>query len=285
MAHRLTEQAYGKSRVRVSRITRSASQHDFIELALDISLGGDFDVAYTEGNNLPVIPTDTMKNTLYALAKLHGIPSCESFARRLAQHFLDKFPHVRTVEVSAAERIWIRHSHRDGPHPHTFVGGGSELRTCHVSANRADTMLHSGIDGLQVLKTTGSGFSGFLRDEYTTLAEVDDRIFATTITASWPCQNLSDHWTAHRQTIRAAMLAVFADRYSHSVQETLYEMATAAFAACPAIDEITLSMPNQHHLLASLEPLGLENPQEVFVPTSEPFGMISATIQRDRDST
>ncbi len=285
MAHQLADQAYGKSRVRVSRITRTAARHEFTELAVDLLLRGNFDAAYTDGNNQAVIPTDTMKNTVYALAKTEGVPSCEVFALRLASHFLEKFPHVTAAEVTAHETLWTRQLVHGREHPHAFIGGGSEQPTCRVMADRSRTSLQAGIEGLQVLKTTGSGFAGFLRDEYTTLAEVDDRIFATTITAHWPCQDLGADWTAHRQTIRDAVLTVFADRFSRSVQETLFEMATAAFDACSAIDEITLAMPNQHHLLAQLGPLGLENPNEVFVPTREPFGMISATLRRDGVTT
>src|SRR5262249_37093000 len=141
-------------------------------------------------------------------------------------------------------------------------------------------VMHSGLIGLQVLKSTGSGFTGYLQDEYTTLKPTEDRIFATMIAATWPCNDLAADWTAVRHSIRAALLDVFANQYSKSVQHTLYEMARPAFDACPLIDEIEIRMPNQHHLLANLEPFGLKSPNEVFVPTSEPFGNIGATIRR-----
>jgi urate oxidase len=161
------------------------------------------------------------------------------------------------------------------------VGNGQERLDCEVRADRkSDTTMFSGLSGLEVLKTTGSSFTNYLQDKYTTLQPAEDRIFATAIQARWPCHNLKADWSAARQTIRTALLEVFANQFSKSVQHTLYEMARAAFTACSLIDQIEITMPNQHHLLANLTPFGLKNPNEVFVPTSEPFGNISATIAR-----
>ena len=141
--------------------------------------------------------------------------------------------------------------------------------------------LASGLQGLQVLKTTDSGFENFLQDKFTSLKPTSDRIFATTITADWPCKDIHHDWTTTRATIRGLLLDVFAHQYSPSVQKTLYDMANSVLAACPEIDEISLNMPNQHHLLADIAKLNLENRNDIFVPSPEPFGVISATIRRD----
>lgn len=281
MSTKLSTQSYGKSQVRLSRVARTASAHEFIEVSVDISLSGDFDVAYTDGNNAPVIPTDTMKNTVYALAKKQGIASCESFAILLAEHFNTQFDHVKTATVSVTEYPWNRIALDGNDHAHAFTGGGSEHQTATAVATAAITTLRSGLAGLQVLKTTESAFTGFLKDQFTTLPEATDRIFATTITAHWPCNELAADWTSHRQALRSTMLRVFAENFSPSVQKTLFEMAAAIFAQTAAIDEISISMPNQHHLLANLKPLGLENDNDIFVPTAQPFGMIAATVRRD----
>jgi urate oxidase len=152
--------------------------------------------------------------------------------------------------------------------------------------------MQCGFSGLQVLKTTGSGFANFWRDEQTTLPDTDDRILATTISANWICidanaefLDLTSNLSEYRQQIRKAMLKVFASQYSKSVQHTLYEMGRAALEVCPLLGAIDITMPNQHHLLANLTPFGLQNPNEVFVPTSEPFGNISASIARDRSES
>lgn len=271
---------YGKSRVRLSRITRNGPRHEFIELTAAISLGGDFAAAFTASDNRLVIATDTMKNTVYALANEHGVANIESFGQRLARHFLNTYPHVDKATISLEERPWSRMTLNGQDHPHSFIASSGELHCCEIASSRDLTTMHSGLRGLQVLKTTGSGFSGFLRDQYTTLPETDDRIFATTIEASWPCIDLAADWSDARQTIRDALLQVFADQFSPSVQATLFWMAEAAFARCPLIDEISITMPNQHHLPANLSAIGLTNANETFIPTDEPHGLISAVVRR-----
>lgn len=282
---KITQQSYGKSNVRLSHITRSEDWHDFIQLNANVYLSGYFDPAYVSGDNRLVVPTDTMKNTVYALARQSGIASIESFAVTLAQHFLDRFDHVERARIVIEEQLWKRIDTDGELHGHSFIGGGSERSTCEVDGTKDSISMKSGLSGLQVLKTTESGFEGFLQDEFTSLPETNDRIFATTVVANWPCKVMDTNWSEIRDRIRAAMLNVFARHYSPSVQKTLYDMATAAFKACAEIDEISIEMPNQHHILADLKKLDIENPNEVFVPTGEPFGMITATVQRSSSAT
>ena len=137
----------------------------------------------------------------------------------------------------------------------------------------------SGLTNLVVLKTTESAFSGFPRDEFTTLPETRDRILATSMTAAWTYRPGATQFGA-RHRIRAALLETFAVHDSESVQHTLYAMAEAALAACQDILDITLTMPNRHHILVDLKPFGLDNPNEVFVATDQPFGLIEATVRR-----
>ena len=283
-APKVVSQSYGKSQVRVSRIHREGKRHEFIEATLWIELDGQFETSYSEADNSLVVATDTMKNTVYVIAARHGIRSIEGFVQRLGEHFLDTYAHVDRAMIRCEQAVWLRITKDGQQHNHAFVGGGSERNTCNLTAKRgtagAELDLQSGVSGLQVLKTTESGFVNYLRDAYTTLQPTEDRIFATAVSANWPCREINADWTKARQTIRAALLDIFANQYSKSVQHTLFEMARAAFVACSLIDEITIRMPNQHHLLVNLTPFGMQNVKEVFVPTSEPFGNIGATIAR-----
>jgi urate oxidase len=274
------QQSYGKSQVRLSWIHRKGTRHDFIELTTWIELVGQFHAAYGAADNSLVVATDTIKNAVYVLAKQHGVASIEAFAQLLGRHFLESYAQVERIHVRCAETSWARMSFAGQDHSHAFVGGSSERFTCTLDATRDGELLNSGFKDLQVLKTNGSGFSGFFRDLHTTLRETEDRIFATSIEATWPCQDLTADWSGARRTIRQACLDAFANQYSKSAQHTLYEMARSAFDACPLIDSIEITMPNQHHLLANLSPFGLDNPNEVFVPTSEPFGKIRAMVDR-----
>ena len=281
MSISLSKQSYGKSQVALSYITRGDGKHDFVQLVANLALEGDFDSAYTDGDNSQVVPTDTMKNSVYAIARLHGVESIESFAQHLANHFYDSFDHVSQATISVTQQLWSRIDLDGGQHGHAFTGGGSEQYTCCAISSSDGVAMKSGLLGLQVLKTTDSGFEGFLQDKFTSLQPTSDRIFATTITADWPCKDLHHDWTTTRSTIRSLLLDVFSHQYSPSVQKTLYEMANSVLKACPEIDEISLDMPNQHHLLVDIAKINLENKNDIFVPSPEPYGVISATVRRN----
>lgn len=276
----LLQNAYGKSRVRLTRVTRHADRHDLKEVAIDIQLEGDFAATYLTGDNRQVVATDSMKNTVYVLARNHPVKDIETFGQVLARHFLDTYPQITKTTIHLSEQPWQRIVVDGREHPHAFIGGGSERRTCTVTRTHLKERIESGLDDLLLLKTTDSAFQGFLRDQFTTLPEADDRIFATVLCARWLYHSPQTDWDQCHQTIRQAMLKVFGMNMSYSVQQTLYEMGGAALEECPAIEEISLTMPNQHRLPINLKPFGLDNPNEVFVPTDEPFGLISGTIRR-----
>ena len=269
---------YGKSRIRLVKVRRSRDPHEIVDLTVDVQLEGAFEAVFVDGDNRPCLATDTMKNTVYALARQDPIDHVESFAIRLADHFLGK-PAVSRVRISAMEQPWGRLSAAGQPHPHAFVQAGAEHWTCVVTRDRQAIDIVSGLANLVVLKTTDSGFSGFPRDEFTTLPDADDRVLATEVTASWLYRPGATDFSA-RDTIREALLDTFAAHDSRSVQHTMYAMAEAALAASSTIVEITLAMPNRHHLLVNLEPFGLDNPNVVFVATDRPFGLIEATVRR-----
>jgi urate oxidase len=272
---------YGKSHVRLVKVRRTRDPHEIVDLTIDVQLEGAFEAVYVQGDNSSCIATDTMKNTVYALARQDPIEHVEVFASRLADHFAAK-PAVSRARVSAVEHRWDRLSAGGRPHPHAFVGATGERWTAVVTRDRNGTGVTAGLANLVVLKTTDSGFSGFPRDEYSTLPETDDRILATSVTASWTYRTGTTDF-AVRERIRSALVETFAAHRSRSVQQTLYAMAEAALAACPDATDITISLPNRHHLLVDLKPFGLDNPNEIFVATEQPYGLIEATVARTTD--
>lgn len=276
----LTHNAYGKSQVRLTRVTRHPDRHDLKELSVGIQLQGDFADSYADGDNRKVVATDTMKNTVYVLAKTHGLADIESFGLVLARHFLQEYPQVASAAIELEEHDWQRIKVKGQAHPHAFRGGGSEKRTCTINGTRAGCRVESGITGMLVLKTTDSAFTDFVRDRYTTLPETTERIFATMVTAVWVYTSAVADWDACRHAIRSTLLDIFATHKSLGVQQTLYAMGEAALEACPSINEIRLEMPNKHRIPINLQPFGLENNNEVFVATDEPYGLISGTIRR-----
>jgi urate oxidase len=281
----LVHQSYGKHCVRFSKIKRHGGgsfqqTHDFFEASVDIELEGDFDAAYLNGDNRLVVATDTCRNTIYAIAKDDPIDSLESFGCTLANHFLKQYSHVNLATVTLRQRLW----HRMLESPHGFMGNDSETPTAKIVAKRegAETRLNvtAGIMDCVIAKTTESGFANFHQDEFRTLPDMDDRILATSLTASWTYLGNPGEYQCHRESIRKHLLGTFLNHYSRSVQETLYLMASAAIACCEVIETVTLTMPNKHHIRFNLEPLGRSNDNEIFVVTNEPFGFITATVAR-----
>jgi urate oxidase len=284
---------YGKLGIRLVKVRRTPAgpatagshaadvPHELVDLTIDVQLEGDFGAVYVDGDNTPCLATDTMKNTVYAMARQDPINHVETFAARLADHFLAK-PAVSRVRISAVEQPWGRLSSGGRPHPHAFVQAGGEHWTAVVTRDTSGVHIVSGLANLIVLKTSDSAFAGFPRDEYTTLPGTSDRLMATSITASWTYRQDTSDFSV-RAAVRRALVETFAGHVSRSVQHTLYAMGEAALSACPDVVAITLSLPNRHHLLVDLKPFGLDNPNEIFVATDRPFGLIEATITRTSD--
>ncbi len=278
---RLGENRYGKSRVRLSRITRTADQHDFNEWTVSVLLHGDFESSFTEADNSKILPTDTMKNTVYSIARASSAATIEEFAMELGDYLLSNNPQVSKATIEIDEKNWKRLKVDGELDATTFKLGGPELQT--VCAERDRTggwVVTSGVDGLTILKTTKSAFTGYIQDRLTTLKPATDRIFGTCATITWDYISPSQNFSEVRSRIIAAVLKEFAAHNSMSVQHTLFDMGNAALAAAPEIARIHLTMPNLHHLLADLSPFGQDNPNHIFVPIDEPHGYIEATIER-----
>ena len=281
MPARLAWNGYGKAAVRLVKVARTRPRHELSDLTVEVQLQGEFAATHACGDNSAVLPTDTMKNTVYALASTTPVDPPESFGLTLARHFLGSCPSAERAVVRLEAHGWERVHVGAAPHDHTFRRGPAERRTVEVSAERGTESVSAGIEGLALLKTTGSGFEGFLRDQYTTLRETADRILATEASARWRYDRHPADWSAAWAATRDALLETFARTHSRSVQETLFAMGAAALAACREIAEIRLILPNQHHVLVDLSAFGLPNAGEVFVATREPYGRIEGVVVRD----
>lgn len=283
MSARLARNRYGKHRVRVSKVRRprqapaNQERHEFVEVAVDVELEGDFDASFTDGDNSQVVATDTCKNTVYVVAKDDPLDSIESFGLALTKHFIDHYAHVSRCDATLSETVWSR----IGDSAHGFTASERATPTAKVERVRGEApVVTSGVEGFVIAKTTESGFENFHRDEFRTLADTDDRILATQMAATWRYTAETIDFPAARRSVMDAMIARFLDHYSRSVQETLFFMGEAALAACPEVAEVSLTMPNKHHILANLAPFNRENQNEVFVVTDEPFGYITGAVAR-----
>ncbi|WP_374457254.1 factor-independent urate hydroxylase [Nocardioides sp.] len=275
---------YGKAETRVVRIVRDTPRHEIRDLNVTTSLQGDFAAAHTDGDQSQVLPTDTQKNTAFAFAKKYGVSSPEDYALTLGRRLYEATPAAHGATVRVEEYAWDRIPVGKGGHDHAFVRRGGEVRTALVHVGQGSTSVTSGLDDLVVLKSTGSEFKGFLRDEYTTLPDADDRILATALRAQWSYTGFDGiDWNRTYDAVRARLLATFATTYSRALQETLYLMGKAVLEAHDEIECIAFKAPNKHHFLVDLEPFGLDNPGEVFIAADRPYGQIEAMVMREDD--
>jgi urate oxidase len=281
----LAENRYGKSRVRLMKVTRHPEGNDLLEWTVQVLLQGDFDAAHYDGDNSKILPTDTMKNTVYSVARSSTATSMEAYAMQLIDFLLGRNPQVASAEVKIESALWKRIKIDGGLHRDSFIKGSGELQTTRVERGRDRRFqIESGLDNLVILKSAKSGFEGYIQDSLTTLKETSDRLFGTALTAAWRYEDHSVsaelNFNGIRDELRDAMLKTFAEHDSRSVQQTLYAMAESALEGVPAVRDIQLTMPNKHCLLVDLSRFGQDNPNEIFVPTDEPSGYIEARVRR-----
>jgi urate oxidase len=281
MAIRLGENQYGKAEIRLVHVDRSSARHEVKDINVSSALRGDFGDAHTAGDNRNVLATDTQKNTTYAFAQQFGVGEIEDFALRLGRHYIDSADAVSGAKITIEEYPWGRIPVGGGEHDYAFVRIGGGTRTTVVTMDGPDAYVVSGCSDLVVLKSTGSEFTGFPRDRYTTLAEADDRILSTAVTARWRYARLDVDWATAHADIKRIMLESFATKHSLALQQTLYYIGEQVLEAHPEVAEIRLSMPNKHHFLVDLSAFGLSNHNEVYHADDRPYGLIEGAVTRD----
>ncbi|KAA0941527.1 factor-independent urate hydroxylase [Streptomyces apricus] len=280
----LAQNQYGKAENRVVRITRDGDTHHIKDLNVSVALSGDMEEVHYSGSNANVLPTDTTKNTVYAFAKEHGIESAEQFGIHLARHFVTSQEPIGQARIRIEEYSWQRIGTPDKQH--SFAREGQETRVTQITYDGSSWQVVSGLKDLVVLNSTDSEFWGYVKDKYTTLKETHDRILATEVSARWRFGWTDDaqpapDWEESYAQVRRHLLDAFAETYSLSLQQTLYQMGARIIEHRDEIDEVRFSLPNKHHFLVDLEPFGLKNDNEVYYAADRPYGLIEATVLRD----
>ncbi|MYY03618.1 MULTISPECIES: factor-independent urate hydroxylase [unclassified Streptomyces] len=290
----LGQNQYGKAENRVVRVTRDGDTHHIKDLNVSVALSGEMEDVHYSGSNAHVLPTDTTKNTVFAFAKEHGIESAEQFGIHLARHFVTSQEPIKRARIRIEEYAWDRIATSDANSRfigsdevnHSFVRRNQEIRTAQITFDGEKWQVVSGLKDLTVLNSTNSEFWGYVKDKYTTLKEAYDRILATDVSARWRYNWTSDeqrmpNWEKSYEQARKHMLHAFAETYSLSLQQTLYQMGSRIINSRSEIDEIRFSLPNNHHFLVDLEPFGLKNDNEVYFAADRPYGLIEGTVLRD----
>ena len=261
-----------------------ASGEDLIrDWNVSTSLSGDLADSHLTGSNAKVLPTDSQKNRVYALAKeLGGDVPPEAFAIELGSFFVSSQEPITRARIAVEEYGW----NAIGATGFSFARSGDLVRTTvvHVDA-AAGVSVVSGLKDLTVMNTTASEFSGYPKDPYTTLPETKDRILATSVNASWrflPSAAVpGTDWDTAFDTARGVILATFAAAYSYSLQQMLFTIGEELLSTLPSVCEVRLALPNKHHYLVDLAPFGLENDREVYLAGDRPYGLIEGTVLAD----
>lgn len=274
MAIVLGPNQYGKAEIRLLHVSRDDGMHDIRDLNVSVTLSGELAATHLSGDNSAVLTTDTQKNTVFALAKEHGVGEIEDFGLLLARHFVSSQAAISFARVTIEQYPWARLG------GHSFVRSGREVRTATVSHDGDDSWVVSGLRDLTVLNSAGSEFWGFAKDRYTTLAETTDRILATAVHARWRHVSLGG-WAESYRAARELLLGAFVETYSYSLQQTLFAMGRRVLDGRPEIAEVRLALPNKHHFEVDMSPFGLENGGEVFYASDRPYGLIEGTVLRD----
>ncbi|MEJ7632961.1 MAG: factor-independent urate hydroxylase [Rubrobacteraceae bacterium] len=271
---------YGKSEVRLFKVKRDTARHEVWDLDVRVSLEGDFDAAHYAGDNSKLLATDTMRNTVYALAKDHLTGSIEGFGLALVDHFLQAGPTVTGCRVEITRFPWHRIEVDGQPHDHSFVRERGERKAKAWGDETGARKVEAGIDDVYVLKTTNSGWEGFYRERFTTLPDTDDRVLASIVTAKWEYNTVEADFDRLWDSVVEKTLETFTDHYSPSVQNTLYRMGRAVLEEFPEIERIWYSFPNVHHVVYDLERFGIENNGEILHATQDPYGQIEGWVER-----
>ncbi|EAW13923.1 urate oxidase [Aspergillus clavatus NRRL 1] len=292
----VTAARYGKDNVRVYKVHRDEKTgvQTVVEMTVCVLLEGEIETSYTKADNSVIVATDSIKNTIYITAKQNPVTPPELFGSILGSHFIQKYKHIHAAHVNIVTHRWSRMNIDGKPHPHSFVRDSEETRNVQVDVARTTGIdIRSSISKLTVLKSTGSQFWGFLRDEYTTLKETWDRILSTDVDATWQWKRFSglDEVRANIPKFDAAWVAArditlktFAEDNSASVQATMYKMSEQILAVEPLIETVEYSLPNKHYFEVDLSwHKGLKNTgkdAEVFAPQTNPNGLIKCTVGR-----
>lgn len=252
-----------------------------------------------------------MKNTVYIMAKQHPVHPPELFGAYVANHFIDTYKHIHIATVTVKTHRWTRMEVSGKPHPHAFLRDGSETRNSVVTATEGSgTSIRSAIAGLLVLKSTGSAFHDFVRNEYTTLPDVYDRILSTEVDAGWTwktfgtiqdIESVAENFDSAWDSARTITLETFATDSSASVQNTMYKTCEQILSAVPYVNAVDYSLPNKHYfeigMFLAMDSLrktadngldlswhkGLKNTgkdAEVYAPQTDPNGLIQCTVTR-----
>jgi len=286
---------YGKANVKFLRVVKETPKHLVHEVKAKMQLEGDFNESFETGNNRQVVPTDTMKNSLYIYAKKFNLNCLEEWAIEVGKDMLQRHNQISVVNLELEESNWERIKINGIEHNHAFLKReGIRFATMKMQRN-GQIKLNCGIKDLIIMKSTQSGFENYVKDEYTTLVETKDRVFCTKLFVSWEF-NVSkpskiDFNSIYSNNLNLSLQTLAGQdplkgEYSGSVQQTLFQLGKKILQQNNSIDRVFISLPNVHYFLVHFQRFktNLTNQNEVFETFDGPHGLIEAVVERNPSS-
>ena len=233
--------------------------------------GEAFVPSYTRGDNTAVVATDSMKNFVHVTALDYEGESLEDFLDLLARRFLDTYEQVERIETTARELPFARRSEP------SIQAVGGDRAVAELALARDGSLEHrSGREGIRLIKLTGSSFEGFVRDEYTTLADSRDRPLYIHLDAHWRHRDFAGR--AAGEDVRNSIAATFAEFDSASIQELVHEMGVRLLDSFDELEEV--SFLGENRLWDTAQVLGADERVRVYTDPRPPFGQIELTLRR-----
>jgi urate oxidase / 2-oxo-4-hydroxy-4-carboxy-5-ureidoimidazoline decarboxylase len=275
---------YGKDDVTVYRLNRdgqtpSGKSPVFGANVLMLLYGEAFWATYESGDNTGLIATDSMKNFIQLETMNFPGYDLESYNRFLATRFLDTYPQVEGIQLTATEIPYRAIASGSA----AFSPGGPERATARLELRRAGASLEtvelrSGIQGFRLLRLGGSAFHGFVRDQYTTLPDIRNRPLNMGLSLDWlytgPSAAFSDGATTAE--VGAMVHRTFDAFESGSIQQIIYQLGTKILAEIPTVAEVNLEAFNRtwDTIAEQGESLG------VYTDARPPVGCLGLTLRR-----
>jgi urate oxidase/2-oxo-4-hydroxy-4-carboxy-5-ureidoimidazoline decarboxylase len=273
---------YGKGDViayrlnRDGRVPRGASPV-FGASVLMLLYGEAFWPTYTSGDNTALIATDSMKNFIQRETMNFEGHDLEAYCRFLAAKFVDTYPQVEGIQVSADE---IPYESIDGDAQLAFSPAGPERARAQIELGRHGIIdVRSGVRGFRLLRLGGSAFKGFVRDEYTTLPDLQNRPLHMWLDLEWQYltpEAAFSSGTVTRQ-VRRIVRDVFGTFESGSIQQVIYQMGTKMLAEIPAMSEVRLEANNRtwDTIAEKGDSVG------IYTDPRPPYGCLGLTLRRN----
>jgi urate oxidase len=277
----LSSHSYGASHIRLLRITRRGDRHDLRDLVISVNVEGEVADAFTKGDNELLLPADTLRNTVHAIARDVKLAEIEHIGLALAQHFMEHQPQFTRVRVELSEQPWARLPVGGRAQGQAFTTMSGERRTAAVTSNGSRVSVVAGIEDFTIMKTSGAAFEGYLSDQFTTIEAVPDRVLSVTADAHWTYLHEEIAFGPTWQGVRQLLIEAFVEELSRSVEHSAHAMAEIALSSYVDLGDVTVRLRQRSLPLVELAQFGLDNPHVLFRPEEAPE--LTAEVTRTRE--